>query len=64
MATVELYSNANCMPTGQELPREFHPNFYRALAECEHVAGREASFVSQNVAIVPFSKDLRLVVMV
>ncbi|SEG21712.1 hypothetical protein [Vibrio hangzhouensis] len=63
MATVQIFSNEACMPTGETLPFEAPRNFYSAVAVCEDYAKNSVTFMATCIAIVPLEGDKRLVVM-
>ena len=62
MATVAIYSNQACLPTGEDLPFTPPRNFYSAIAVCEHYAKNSVTFVATRIAIIPMEGDKRLVV--
>ncbi len=63
MTTVEIYSNAKCLPDSKaNIPFDIHANFHRTVAQAVHHAKAEPTFMSSNIAIIPLQGDERLVV--
>ncbi len=62
MASIEIFSNNACMPTGEKVPFVAPRNFYSAIAACEEYANHSVTFIASQIAVIPLSDDKRLVV--
>ncbi len=59
---IEIFSNSTCQPLKECLEHDIHSNFYRAVAECEAIAGNAVSFINPVIAIVPYGSDKRIMI--
>ncbi|WP_217529077.1 hypothetical protein [Vibrio metschnikovii] len=62
MATVEIWDNEKCLPTGEPLPFKPSRNFFRAVAECENHTGNAVKIMAGNTALIEIDSSRRFMV--
>ncbi|EOV0103233.1 hypothetical protein ABMX69_06815 [Vibrio vulnificus] len=62
MATVEIWDNEKCLPTGEPLPFKPSRNFFRAIAECENHTGNAVKTMAGNAAVIEIDSSRRFMV--